>query len=198
METNEKLAQLENEIKVLKNEVQAVLLDLRDKYLEAENPFNAAQAPVTKEQIIIDRQPIEPRGAEKGPPVPVPENVAKGSAEAITPPTSEKSGPHSETAHDEHSKMSASDSGARLVAVPPATQGPGRKLNLITVAGLARWAEGSVTKLGQARTETILDISEMMGLLPQDLGRIMAKLVNLKSCPPGDGQIQDYLESLIE
>jgi len=38
METNEKLAQLENEIKVLKNEVQAVLLDLRDKYLEAENP----------------------------------------------------------------------------------------------------------------------------------------------------------------
>src|SRR3972149_1527916 len=63
METGDRLAQLESEIKVLKNEVQAVLLDLRDKYLEAENPFNTPPSTATSQHLIVDRQtgPTEAR-----------------------------------------------------------------------------------------------------------------------------------------
>ena len=55
METSEKITQLENEIKVLKNEVQAVLLDIRENVLNAENPFTA-QKPIVTSQVVIDRQ----------------------------------------------------------------------------------------------------------------------------------------------
>lgn len=40
MELNDKVTQLEDEIKILKNEVQAVLLDLRESFLNNINPFN--------------------------------------------------------------------------------------------------------------------------------------------------------------
>jgi hypothetical protein len=56
LETSDKITQLENEIKVLKNEVQAVLLDIRENVLNAENPFNNQRNNATSSQIIIDRQ----------------------------------------------------------------------------------------------------------------------------------------------
>ncbi|MBN2238710.1 MAG: hypothetical protein JW712_02965 [Dehalococcoidales bacterium] len=40
MDLNDKVTQLEDEIKILKNEVQAVLLDLRESFLNNINPFN--------------------------------------------------------------------------------------------------------------------------------------------------------------
>ena len=56
METGDKITQLENEIKVLKNEVQAVLLDIRENVLNAENPFSSPKAAATSHQTIIDHQ----------------------------------------------------------------------------------------------------------------------------------------------
>jgi hypothetical protein len=40
-----KLARLESDFAIVKKELQAILLDLREKDLEAENPFNAPGAP---------------------------------------------------------------------------------------------------------------------------------------------------------
>lgn len=40
-----RLARLESDITTLKKDLQAILLDLREKYLEAENPFNSPTAP---------------------------------------------------------------------------------------------------------------------------------------------------------
>jgi hypothetical protein len=39
-----RLARLESDITTLKKDLQALLLDLREKYLEAENPFNSPSA----------------------------------------------------------------------------------------------------------------------------------------------------------
>jgi hypothetical protein len=60
-------SQLENEVKVLKNEVQAVLLDLGERYLDIENPFSAPQSPATSQQIIIDRQSTANEPTDKEP-----------------------------------------------------------------------------------------------------------------------------------
>jgi len=40
MELNERVDKLEDEVKIVKNEVQAVLLDIREAYLNRENPFS--------------------------------------------------------------------------------------------------------------------------------------------------------------
>jgi hypothetical protein len=58
MELNNKVAKLEDELKVLKNEVQAVLLDLRENYLTHENPFSytsSAASPATAQPITINQ-----------------------------------------------------------------------------------------------------------------------------------------------
>ncbi len=63
MELNDKVTELEDEIKILKNEVQAVLLDLRESYLNNENPFSPAMNPMASQPIIITQPapvPAEP------------------------------------------------------------------------------------------------------------------------------------------
>ncbi len=74
MELNDKVTQLEDEIKILKNEVQAVLLDLRESFLNNINPFNPtpiltqAAAPVT---VIAPDSPVErPPDIENKQPLP--------------------------------------------------------------------------------------------------------------------------------
>ena len=74
MELNDKVTQLEDEIKILKNEVQAVLLDLRESYLNNENPFNPNKNAVAVQPMIapvIMEQPA----AEPKKPKPEPEET---------------------------------------------------------------------------------------------------------------------------
>jgi len=40
-----RLSSLENDIAALKKDLQDIMLDLREKYLETENPFNSPKAP---------------------------------------------------------------------------------------------------------------------------------------------------------
>ncbi len=79
------------------------------------------------------------------------------------------------------------------------TDGPDGKIDLATVAGLARWVAGAINRLGRERAEVILDISEMMGHLPWDIKQILVKLIKLT---PDEYSIEvmtrDYVTSLIE
>ena len=60
MELNEKVTQLEDEIKILKNEVQAVLLDIRESYLDRENPFLLDARPMISQPVVINQQAGQP------------------------------------------------------------------------------------------------------------------------------------------
>jgi archaellum component FlaD/FlaE len=57
MELNDKVTQLEDEIKILKNEVQAVLLDLRESCLKYENPFNPDRSSMTGQPAFSTVEP---------------------------------------------------------------------------------------------------------------------------------------------
>ena len=83
MELNDKVTQLEDEIKILKNEVQAVLLDLRDSYLNRENPFSPAASPMVNQPIIINQPP--PAASEE------PDDVAPGEDQESELPGAEES-----------------------------------------------------------------------------------------------------------
>jgi hypothetical protein len=66
----------------------------------------------------------------------------------------------------------------------------------VTIAGLAQWAEKSTSKLGIARTETILDFSELMGVLPAGLRTILNKLINVETnANPDSSYSRSYLDS---
>jgi archaellum component FlaD/FlaE len=91
MELNDKVTQLEDEIKILKNEVQSVLLDLRESFLKNENPFNTNRASQAAQPIIINQQaPV----AVEEPPAQIEKNDDEISAadDGLEPPGEEQEG----------------------------------------------------------------------------------------------------------
>jgi len=203
MDIKDKVAQLEDEIKVLKNEVQAVLLDIRESYLNRENPFNP-DAPVTVIQQVTEEQPsteVEP------------ENSLEQSNE------SERGGDDSELNNDEpelanNREVAASEEIAHkeVKRVGRSEKEPlaqskarinkntsGEKIDLTTIAGLTQWVGDSVKKLGREKTEAILDISEMVGHVPPDLKKILVRFIN-RTPDESDGNptTRDYIATLIQ
>lgn len=202
----ERIAHLERETKILKNEVQAVLVDLKTKFMEDKNPFGAPSEPASSQQVIVLQSPAaqSPAAGEAGPgaeahggtevreeqdkieePAGISEEIigemeepARASDELenkAEEPSGEK---HPEAAREEVAK-------AQIPEDFPVNAGTyrghttGREINLISVSGLVNWAEESVKKLGHQKTEAILDVAELMGLLSPQLKQIMIKLINI-------------------
>ena len=65
MELNDKVTQLEDEIKILKNEVQAVLLDLRESYLNFENPVSRELPPMPEQHIMVSTPTPQPSAPQQ-------------------------------------------------------------------------------------------------------------------------------------
>jgi len=199
---NDKIAKLESEIKVLKNEVQAVLLDLRESYLNVQNPFNSAPNPTAVQPIVINQQApvqesrpepqprenpkIEPLRLEKDFPVESPPNEGHEPEKVVD---------HFKTKPDVHAKIES-----RPVKSPEPEIKKSARLELVVMAGLMGWVEESTKKLGRERTEAILDISEAMGHIPGNLRPILGKLIALAPQIPIDNPLRtrDYLDSLIK
>lgn len=236
MKTDERMAErithLEGDIKILKNEVQAVLVDLRDKCLAAENPFNTPSAPDTSQTINICQVPAtnevksgtesavsslgkqEKEKVEESPKASEPvidklEEPAKGSEVAASEPKKEKAQETVRASEPEKERLPVAARGeATKSQIPEEGHGDakrkndslaGRDIDLIRIVGLANWAEESVKKLGYQKTEAILDVAEIMGLLSPEIKQIMAKLINIDK----DGKAQSFsvrifLDSLVK
>ncbi|MBN1368566.1 MAG: hypothetical protein JW967_11635 [Dehalococcoidales bacterium] len=214
METSEKITQLENEIKVLKNEVQAILLDIRDSFLSAENPFSAPKAIVTHQQTIIDRQTQtgEPKAENEPKAIPMAapaeeEKPASDMIAAIEPKTNGNNNSNGNgNSKDVEVTISQEDfRGVEQGEIMSSQTQTGEyqtnrpQLDLVAYAALASWVEESNKRFGKERTETVLEISEAAGYLPSSIKRILTRLINIK---PEDGitkpTSRDYLDSLVK
>jgi hypothetical protein len=87
VELTDKVTQLEDEVKILKNEIQAILLDLRESYLNSENPISRELPPFPEQHIVVSA----PQGAapqQSSPPQPqatadaLPEDSPAGQPES--------------------------------------------------------------------------------------------------------------------
>ena len=88
MELNEKVTQLEDEIKILKNEVQAVLLDLRESYLNLENPVSREMAPLPEQHIVVSAPATQqPQPTGNGPHEAGPKGLAGSEPSVADEPT---------------------------------------------------------------------------------------------------------------
>jgi hypothetical protein len=218
--TNAKIIKLENEIKILKNEVQAVLLDLRESYLNMENPFNqTAASPAAVHPIVINEQAPtrEPKQevpannsskAETGGTENIKiKNLPPLQPEAVKPEKiqSEESLPGFETALNigvkeaeikpvlhwkPETRPVKSESAVRNID----------QLNLVTMAGIIGWVEQSCKKMGKEKTEAVLEISESMGYVSKELKPTISKLISLATQNNIQEPIKtrDYIDSLIK
>ena len=83
MNDEQRIRVLEEELKVLKNEVKSVLLDLREQYLNIQNPFNSSMAPSASVGISVGPQAEKP--APKAPPKQEEEPVEEAPEEQVMP-----------------------------------------------------------------------------------------------------------------
>jgi hypothetical protein len=179
--SNDKITKLENEIKVLKNEVQAVLLDLRESCLNMENPFNSIDNPTTIQPIVItDRTSASLPHPERA----ATENHKTEPSKSEGKPPSESPVPLvSETELPRKKKQTVSNSYPVLKSTPEKpidllTPNDG-KLDILTVAGLVNWAEESSQKLGKERSIAVLEMSQAMGNITEETKAIVVKLIGL-------------------
>jgi len=101
MNDEQRIRVLEEELKVLKNEIKSVLLDLREQYLNIQNPFNASMAPNAGVSMGINMGPQVEKPVSAAP--------AKGPEEEI-----------SEAAYDEEQEQVSLGAGMDC-----AEEGPG-------------------------------------------------------------------------
>lgn len=218
MDLNDRLTRMENELKILKNEVQAVLLDLRESYLNHENPFNAGASSSTNQPIVIN-QPSQnrpspaaaeeqhaktPSKEQKGEPSTEPKSENKEFKEQAgkTEPSykQEESIASKETAREEVKRALRSEIEPEALRKPRETaDNNGDKTDLVTIAGLTKWVGQSVKRLGRERSEAVLDIAEITGHMPLNIKQALIKLINLTSeGHSGEVTTRDYMMSLTE
>ncbi|UCC16744.1 MAG: hypothetical protein JSU58_10330 [Dehalococcoidales bacterium] len=228
MDLNDKVTQLEDEIKILKNEVQAVLLDLRESFLNNVNPFNpnAFSLPTQSESVktqssveVKTSSPLEIQESGEENELDVPET----DEDVIELTESDDSKIEDDIENDDLlngpivSFMPASNGDTEAtpkennMGFYPEDNTPSQrrlndilvasrnKLDLTTIECLSGWVEDSVDRLGHERTRIILDVSETMGYIIPELKNILVKFIHPTS---DDGETvrskQDYLSSLIE
>ncbi len=85
MDVSHKVNQLEDEIKILKKEVQAVLLDIRENLLNRENPFITPQSFAAGNYVNQAATPEQEKPVDLPPPPPPPDNAEELPMEAIIP-----------------------------------------------------------------------------------------------------------------
>ena len=231
MEMDERVEKIENEIKILKNEVQAVLLDIRESYLNRENPFNPEVSAIPIQPTIAAftaQQTAPPPSVKRGP-----ADQAFGNEQEDGSPEIEEldddlvsarkqqkrrkpedlideeeladedeSDVNEEIAQEEVKRVSQFDiqpvSSSGVRKKDGSSRGSG-KMNLVTIAGLTQWVTDTVKRLGREKTETILDISEIVGLLTPELKNILVRFIERTSDEyNGNATIRDYIASLVE
>jgi hypothetical protein len=247
MDLSNRITQVEDEIKVLKNEVLAVLLDVKESLLTRENPFNPQPkfdtpgitinqmaAPETKppepvkQEPTVENPPVKPAGtvpstetmlAEPEDDIPgddsndnnydnnnndndgayeiLPETIAakrgnsngklKGNGRGRGElPATGKAGRMPFTSRidapfdAENEKKWAGANDARANGGTPSDhedQFACGQINLAELSKLADWVVATTGQLGPEKTQTILDISEMMGYMPMELKQSLEKMI---------------------
>jgi len=205
MELNAKISSLEEEVKLLKGEVKLILSEIRAAILGQDNPFatESGQRLNADPDALGTRPPIRvvkvpPEGEEEealseaeeaAPETPWPEEPhteARAEAPAVAPQRHEAaSAPARPAPSSPESPLKALP--AQAPQPPPAARqepqaAPPQNIpswNLMTVAGLAVWAEDALKQVGPERLQILLDLCEFAGYLPKAAKEALARVANL-------------------
>ena len=158
-----RVATLEDEHKIVKGEVKQVLTDIRTAVLSRDNPFDNDSAPAAAAVMMAAANPSP---------------VAK--VELLVPPQDHEAGVAAEAA----APLTPSREPVPLRPVsqfaPQPTVEPERPhWTLLTIAGLANWAEDAMRTLGALRVEILLDLCEAAGHVTPEARTALSRITEL-------------------
>ncbi|AKG54237.1 hypothetical protein DGWBC_1610 [Dehalogenimonas sp. WBC-2] len=246
MDVNTRVTQLEDEIKVLKNEVLAVLLDMKESLLNAENPFSkpaaremptinfTQSAPSTspshgdhfsgngnnngnnlsrnngnghigheaEEKTLksVDNEPKPQHKEEQRPALEEPHVTPRETKEPNNT-LHDIPSPNGFITEDTFRSWPSSMKvqGATQTAAPEAENGADL-VSLDSLSSLIGWVQTTSMRMGVERTQTILDISDMMGQIPSKLKIVLENFIPAPTncAVPDKIPAKIYLDSLKE
>lgn len=181
MKDEQRINALEEEVKVLKNEIKTVLLDLREQCLTAQNPFGysggttiaiptsgqrESQAEETKAETSLE--------TKAGGQVNMPESASRNTLPRLW----QEAGPDDEEEAEEELLPKGPMSSHKRTREHNLSAGKS-KVDLVVVAGLTHWIDQSTAKLGKERTEILVEMSFAMGHLPEKLKDALIRMIRV-------------------
>ena len=207
MQQDGRIENLEDEVKLLKNEIKHVLSDIEEYILNARTPFNAAVAVDVPNLGVVINQPSQQSSA--GPPQgqqatasepPKPEAYGNGASEAsetissAAGATAEPATPEDHPApivpsdgfgDRETSEVGVSSSDLSRAELHPsqgdqaAPADAAQAMDLATVLALSQWVRSATGKIGDTRLEALLEISYSASYLSDQARDVLHGLVRL-------------------
>ena len=196
MDMTKKVQQLEDEVKLLKNEVHQTLLDIKESlvsgatYQQPPSSPAPAEPPTTPPKFEVPVQEEEPaprverREREEEPEMSQAEVRTEEKMDYV-PSFVEHRVPREEPGPSRRKADGDGDS---------------RRIDLATLATLGNWADRSARRIGRERVEAILDVYQVTGYLPQNLKEVLLRLLALDNAPVNEEEIslRDCITVLLE
>jgi len=202
MDVNERLKVLEGEVKVLKAELKSVLLDIREQYLNNQNPFtNSGRTPEQERQdgnrdradvilptVVVHESVIERDRDSRHPERDIEEDATE----------SPSNGRKSSTATLSSPALNESSSSREPSLCYQAGDSHPVRLDMAVIAGLTEWVDKTVRHIGKQRTGAIVEGLHCIGRLPGGMKDFLVRFVQLSpdSEPERQLKARDYLTVL--
>lgn len=187
MELDQRLKALEDEVKILKNELKAVLLDIREQYLSCQNPFR------TEPHLDGRRVRTVPLKGEE--PDPMVHKVGKEEEPSAEPSMLEDKNEEQRSERPLTAPIFESNNGVKRQH-----NGKQKEMDLATIAGLTQWVDQTIQKIGKQRTEATIEGLYLMEHLPSGIKDFLLKFIHLSKAKEPQRQIttKDYLTALTQ
>jgi hypothetical protein len=178
MNSEQRIEALEDTVKVLKNEINTVLLDIREHYLDIENPFNQCHQFVPEPTDSTD--------------------VSEGTVEESIEPLGDDSLQKEEESSEPETFQDIS--GPELEITENHKPGFMKKMDWVTVVGLTQWAERATLNLGKAKAEAMVEVYYATGCLSDSFRELLIKLIRICEADVYKGHVtsKDYLSILVQ
>lgn len=195
-----KIEELQDDVKVLKNEIKQTLVDVRDYLLtNADEPLPSNPA----------QQDIPGPGAETHRPaavteaIMVPPDRTDGHDGVRTPAPPPVADVTREAPSDTNGLLAGKTNGATPHPTNGSTPHPGSGATaslMVTVATLAAWLEDGLRSIGGTRLRTIVELHASHGRLPGQFKDVLLQLISLETCEKAREEVplQECLRVLAE
>jgi len=177
MELNNRLASLEEDFNILKNEIKQVLLDIREQILHWESPF-------------ADYTPPAATGAKE----------REEPARPVAPPKMEEPEPPAPGPEEERPAPDGLDGDLPdFRGLPVLTRHQTGQMDIATLSALANWAWWAVRRVGRRRAEALVRVYQLSGYLSEETGQALGQLLDLADGeePPAKVTMRDCTLALL-
>jgi hypothetical protein len=177
MELTQQVATLQDEVKLLKGEIKAILKEMRAALLNRDNPFAADAPPVFRPVARSNEEQADEAfnaglAALEAPPL---AQVEPAAQQPIAP---------APAAADPHQgpvllPVAQPAPGAQEPLPAPVPEPAAPRWDLLTIASLTAWAEDALATLGPKRFQVVLELACFAELLTPDVRDVLAGLAEL-------------------